>query len=112
MAAQTYDDDDPAAADEIRDGLQRLRDLEVEARIAVAAAYIEQGEAVYVASSESAVTEALRRLRDDLQRASAMAEPSADGEPGDGGMSGGSAAGGSAFAGTGGDGSGADATAA
>ena len=36
--------------------------MEVEARIAVAAAYIEQGEAVYVASSESAVTEALRRL--------------------------------------------------
>ena len=83
-AAQSYDDVQPRAADEIREGLQRLRDIEVEARIAVAAAYIEQGEAVYVASSESAVTEALRRLRDDLQRASDMAGPAADGEPGDG----------------------------
>ena len=72
-AARTYDEDDPQAADEIREGIDRIRDMEVEARIAVAAAYIEQGEAVYVASSESAVTEALRRLRDDLQRASAMA---------------------------------------
>ena len=83
-AALAYDEDDPRAADEIREGLQRIRDMEVEARIAVAAAYIEQGEAVYVASSESAVTEALRRLRDDLQRASDMAEPAADREPGDG----------------------------
>ena len=81
IAAQTYDDDDPRAAEEIREGIQRIRDLEVEARIAVAAAYIEQGEAVYVASSESAVTEALRRLRDDLQRASDLAEPGA-GQPG------------------------------
>jgi hypothetical protein len=82
--ARTYDEDEPRAADEIREGLQRIRDMEVEARIAVAAAYIEQGEAVYVASSESAVTEALRRLRDDLQRASDMADPAAASEPGDG----------------------------
>jgi hypothetical protein len=78
-AARTYDEDDPRAADEIRDGIGRIRDMEVEARIAVAAAYIEQGEAVYVASSESAVTEALRRLRDDLQRASDLA--AAGGQP-------------------------------
>jgi hypothetical protein len=81
-AAQTYDEDDPRAAHEIREGIQRVRDMEVEARIAVAAAYIEQGEAVYVASSESAVTEALRRLRDDLQRASDAATPGDDAPPG------------------------------
>ena len=46
--------------------------MEVETRLAVAAAYIQRGEAVYVIGSESAVTEALRELREDLQRAESM----------------------------------------
>ncbi|NIL94464.1 MAG: hypothetical protein GTO71_08505 [Woeseiaceae bacterium] len=80
--AQTLDEEQPRAADEIREGVNRLQDFEVEARIAVAAAYIEQGEAVYVASSESAVTEALRQLREDLRRAQGMIEAGAEGGPG------------------------------
>jgi len=83
-AAQTIEEDQPRVADEIRDGVSKLQDMEIEARIAVAAAYIEQGEAVYVAASESAVTEALRRLRDDLRRAERMISSAADGEPGPG----------------------------
>jgi hypothetical protein len=82
--AQTIEDDQPRVADEIRDGVTKLQDMEIEARIAVAAAYIEQGEAVYVAASESAVTEALRRLREDLRRAEGMISSAADGEPGPG----------------------------
>jgi hypothetical protein len=58
--------------------------MEIEARIAVAAAYIEQGDAMYIASSESAVTETLRQLREDLQRASDMASDQTNLEPGDG----------------------------
>jgi len=78
--AQTIEDDQPRVADEIRDGVSKLQDMEIEARIAVAAAYIEQGEAVYVAASESAVTEALRQLREDLRRAEGMISSAADGE--------------------------------
>jgi len=83
-AAQTIEDDQPRVADEIRDGVSKLQDMEIEARIAVAAAYIEQGEAVYVAASESAVTEALRQLREDLRRAEGMISSAADGEQGPG----------------------------
>jgi hypothetical protein len=82
--AQTIEDDQPRVADEIRDGVTKLQDMEIEARIAFAAAYIEQGEAVYVAASESAVTEALRQLRQDLQRAEGMISSAADGEAGQG----------------------------
>lgn len=71
-AAQNVEDGQPGVADELREGVSRLQEQEIEARIAVAAAYIEQGEAVYVASSESAVTEALRRLREDIRRAEGM----------------------------------------
>ena len=83
-AAQTIEDDQPRVADEIRDGISKLQDMEIEARIAVAAAYIEQGEAVYIAASESAVTETLRQLREDLRRAEGMISSAADGEPGPG----------------------------
>lgn len=72
--AQQIDDDQPVAAEQVRNALDKIRDAEVETRIAVAAAYIEQGEAVYVAGSESAVTEALRELSQDLQRARALGE--------------------------------------
>jgi hypothetical protein len=82
--AQTIEDDQPRVADEIRDGITKLQDMEIEARIAVAAAYIEQGEAVYVAASESAVTETLRQLREDLQRAEGMISSAANGVPGQG----------------------------
>ena len=63
------DSDEPRAAEEIREAIEALRETEIETRIAVAAAYIEQGEAIYVAASESAVTQGLRELRDGLQRA-------------------------------------------
>jgi hypothetical protein len=80
-SAQNIEEDQPRVAEEIREGISKLQELEIEARIAVAAAYIEQGEAVYIASSESAVTEALRDLREDMRRAESMIRTGSDGEP-------------------------------
>ena len=71
--ARDLDDNSPRAAREIRDAIEKLRELEIETRLAVAAAYVEQGEAIYIAGSESAVTQGLRELRDDLDRAEDMA---------------------------------------
>lgn len=82
--AQQIGESQPGAADQVRDALDKVRDAEIETRIAVAAAYIEQGEAVYVAGSESAVTEALRELSEDLQRARALAESAGSDQPGTG----------------------------
>ncbi len=70
--ARALDDAEPRAAEEIRKAIETIRELEIEARLAVAAAYIEQGEAIYIAGSESAVTQGLRELRDDMQRAEDM----------------------------------------
>jgi len=63
----------PRVAEELQDAIEKLQEVQVDARLSVAADYIEQGEAVYVAASESAVTEALRQLREDLRRAEGMA---------------------------------------
>lgn len=82
--AQQIAENQPGAAEQVRDALDKLRDTEIETRIAVAAAYIEQGEAVYVAGSESAVTEALRELSEDMRRARSLAEPGRGGQPGSG----------------------------
>jgi len=71
--ARALDDAEPRAAEEIREAIEAIREMEIEARLAVAAAYIEQGEAIYIAGSESAVTQGLRELRDDMQRAEDMA---------------------------------------
>ncbi len=71
-AARDLAADRPRAADAIAEGVATIEEQQVEARLAVAAAYIEQGQGVYVASSESAVTEALRALRRDLERASEL----------------------------------------
>jgi hypothetical protein len=71
--ARALDDAEPRAAEEIRAAIEAIREMEIEARLAVAAAYIEQGEAIYIAGSESAVTQGLRELRDDMQRAKDMA---------------------------------------
>ena len=73
-AASQIEDGRPQVAEELRDALERLDDLDVESRISVAADFIEQGDAVYVAASESAVTDALRQLSEDIERAERMAE--------------------------------------
>jgi hypothetical protein len=70
--AVQVDESQPRVAEEIREAFEKLQEVQVDARLSVAADYIEQGEAVYVAASESAVTEALRQLREDLRRAEEM----------------------------------------
>lgn len=77
--ARDLDGAEPRAAEEIREAVEQLREMEVDTRLAVAAAYIEQGEAIYIASSESAVTQGLRQLRDDLERARDMAGQGGEG---------------------------------
>ena len=57
-----------------------LRESNVESRLGVAAEYIENNSAAYIASSESAVTDALGELRDRLRRAQSLAEGA--GQPG------------------------------
>ncbi len=78
-SARDLDNANPRAAEEIRGALEKLRELDIQARLARAAAYIEQGEAIYIAASESAVTQGLRELRDDLQRAEEMAGQDGEG---------------------------------
>jgi hypothetical protein len=82
--AQQIGENQPGAAEQIREAIEKLREAEIETRIAVAAAYIEQGEAVYVAASESAVTEALRELSEDMDRARSMVGSGREGEQGSG----------------------------
>ena len=72
-AASELSGDSPEAADELERALSELREQEVDARLSIAASYIEQGEAVYVSGSESAVTESLRDFTQALRRASALA---------------------------------------
>ena len=79
ISARNLDDANPRAAEEIREALRKLREMEIETRLAVAATYIERGEAIYIAASESAVTQGLRELRDDLQRAGEMAGQGGEG---------------------------------
>ncbi len=83
-SARNLDNANPRAAEEIREALRKLREMEIETRLAVAAAYIEQGDAIYIAASESAVTQGLRELRDDLQRAQEMAGQGGEGRGGAG----------------------------
>jgi hypothetical protein len=83
--AQSLSDSQPESSEELEDALRRLREDEVDARLAISAAYIEQGEAVYVSGSESAITESLREFGEALQRAGQAAtnrqgNPAGDGE--------------------------------
>jgi hypothetical protein len=85
-------DEEYEIADEKRRLQAELQALEQQARNTARnlddgepAAYIEQGEAIYIAGSESAVTQGLRELRDDLQRAEDMAGQGGQARNGEGG---------------------------
>ena len=64
--------DKPTAAT-LEDAAKDLCDSQLQARLAIAADYIRRGGAAFVAGSESAVTDGLRDLRDQLRRAESMA---------------------------------------
>ena len=81
--AQSLSDSRPDAAEELEQALSDLRDDQVDARLQRSADFIEQGEAVYVSGSESAITEALREFGESLRRAETAA--SEQSEPGRGG---------------------------
>lgn len=71
--AANINDSEPRVAEEIAEAIDKLQEDNVSTRISVAAEYIENGQAVYVAASESAVTEALRQLSEDMQRVESLA---------------------------------------
>ncbi len=86
QTAQTLRDARPRTAAALEEALKALREDEVDARLAIAAAYIEQGEAVYVSGSESGITESLREFVEAVRRAETVArspeESERDGERG------------------------------
>lgn len=83
-AADGLENSDPRAAEELEDALRELREDEVDARLAVAASYIEIGEAVYVSGSESAITQSLEDFADSLERAGQLAGSGEGGNEGGG----------------------------
>lgn len=69
-AARDLDGDDQDIGDALRDGIESVSEQRIKERLALSALYVEQGEARYIASSESMISESLRELRDALEDAS------------------------------------------
>jgi hypothetical protein len=80
-SARQYADTVPEAVRELDSASRRLQEAEIDTRLAIASEYIRMGAAAYIASSESAVTGALRELQENLQRAQALARDG--GNPGE-----------------------------
>lgn len=72
--ARSLNETQPRASEALQAGLEQLREDEVDARIAISASYIEDGQAVYISASESAITDALRRFSDAMERAAEAAD--------------------------------------
>lgn len=72
-SARSLRNDAGSTSQTLERAVQDLRDSELQARLAIAADYIRRGGAAFVAGSESAVTDGLRDLRDQLRRAESMA---------------------------------------
>ncbi|HLA38934.1 MAG TPA: hypothetical protein VJ417_03005, partial [Candidatus Glassbacteria bacterium] len=73
-ASRKYAEVAPEAVRELNTATGKLREAEIDSRMAIAAEYIRMGAAAYIASSESAVTETLRELREGLVRAQTLAQ--------------------------------------
>ncbi len=73
-AAQQYRDNAVDAARELAEAAIELRESNIESRLSVAAEYIENNSAAYIAGSENAVTDGLGELRDRLRHAQSLAE--------------------------------------
>lgn len=71
--ARNFEETSPEAARELERANTALRDSDIDTRMTIAASYIEQGAALYIASSEGVVTNALRNLQRDLERAESLA---------------------------------------
>jgi len=83
-SAKNFRDTSPEAVRELDRANADLSDAEIDTRLNIAASYIEQGGALWVASSESIVTSALRNLQNRLERAESLAMGSD--RPGDSGI--------------------------
>ncbi|MBF8269842.1 MAG: hypothetical protein HW386_1551, partial [Gammaproteobacteria bacterium] len=71
-AASNYQAQEPEAARKLEQANEELRDAKIDTRLDIAASYIEQGASLYITSSESVVTNALRNLENSLAQAQAM----------------------------------------
>lgn len=69
--ARELDRDSQGISDALRDGIESVSEQRIKERLALSALYVEQGEARYIASSESMISESLRELRDALNEANA-----------------------------------------
>jgi hypothetical protein len=72
-ARQQYRDSSPGVAQQLERAAGAARDADLANRLNTAAQYLERGRGAYIAASESAVTDGMRGLRDDLTRAAGMA---------------------------------------
>lgn len=70
-AARGLKEQAPQTAQLLDEANQDLRERDIDRRLAIAASYIERGAAPFVVASESAVTDGLRDLRENLRRAAA-----------------------------------------
>ena len=71
-AAGNYKEQVPEAVRKLEQANEELRDAEIDTRLDIAATYIEQGAALYIASSEGVVTNSLRNLEKSLAQAQAL----------------------------------------
>ena len=72
-AVRQYRPDSPAAAQALQQASHGIDEAQLRDRLDLAGQFIAQGRAAYVAPSESASTEALRSLREQLSQAQAAA---------------------------------------
>jgi hypothetical protein len=71
-ASGNYREQAPEAARKLEQANAELRDAEIDTRLGIAASYIEQGAALYIAGSEGVVTNALRNLESTLRQAESL----------------------------------------
>ena len=72
-SAKKFRDMSPAAVRELDRANADLSNTEIDSRLNIAASYIEQGGALWVASSESVVTNTLKNLKNRLEHAQSLA---------------------------------------
>lgn len=72
-SAKNFRDTSPDAVRELDRANADLSNTEIDTRLNIAASYIEQGAALYIASSESVVTNTLRNLQNRLEHAASLA---------------------------------------
>lgn len=77
---QQFGDDAPQAARALSDANDTITERELEMSLSDAALYIDAGYALYIANNERNVSEAMRALNEDLERAEQLAQGAMNGQ--------------------------------